>query len=431
MGTSAILGFGQTGQAVAAYLTAQGRAYTVYEREERLAYFSKRYPHLTFRQFGTPMREKTLYRSPGIRPDHVAILRAVAGGATLTSEIETFCRLCPAPIYGVTGSDGKTTTATLAARLLEARGHTVWLGGNVGRPLLPLLDQIRPHHRVVLELSSFQLMTFSCAVHAGAVTNLTDNHLDWHTDREEYRAAKRNLLLCACRRVQNARYLLAPELGGVTVSAYTENANYSLQNGALFHGEERLCRAEDMPIRGTHNLENLLTAVALTRTGSAEVAYVLPRFRGVEHRMSFVGTFRGVDCYDSSIDTTPARTAVTLSTVRKPCTVLCGGRPKGVPNAPLTDALLQWATHAVFVGESGEEMREDLLTDPRYAGSPTTEYYPDFTRAVRRALAATPAGGMLVLSPAATSFDAFSSYRERGKRFCEILESEVPEGTEK
>ena len=431
MGTSAILGFGQTGQAVAAYLTAQGGAYTVYERRENLAYFSKRYPHLTFREFGSPMREKTLYRSPGIRPDAVAIRRAVAGGATLTSEIETFCRLCPAPIYGVTGSDGKTTTATLAARLLEARGDTVWLGGNIGRPLLPLLGEIRPHHRVVLELSSFQLMTFACTVYAGAVTNLTDNHLDWHTDREEYRGAKRNLLLHARRRVQNARHLLAPELGGVTVSAYVDNANYYLQNNSLWHGEERLCHVEEMLVGGIHNLENLLTAVALTQTGRAEVARVLPRFRGVEHRMSYVGRYRGVDCYDSSIDTTPARTAVTLSTTRKPCTVLCGGRPKGVPNAPLTDALLQYATHAVFVGESGETMREDLLTDPRYTGAPTTEYYPDFTRAVRRALAATPEGGMLVLSPAATSFDAFSSYKERGKRFCEILESQAPTGAKK
>ena len=362
-----------------------------------------------------------------MRPDLPSIARAVAGGSVLTGEIEWVCARSPAPIYGVTGSDGKTTTATLAARLLRAMGYRVWLGGNIGTSLLPHLAEILPTDRVVLELSSFQLMTFSPRLAGAAVTNLTENHLDWHRDMAEYRLAKRRILENAARRVQNARGAIAPELPSLTFSGTAENANYHLGEGYLMRGEERLAPLSSLYTGATYLAENMLCAAALTGAPAGAVTTVAADFRGVEHRCEYLGVFRGVHCYDSSIDTTPARTAATLSAFPGGVTVLAGGRNKNLSLAPLAAALRRHAASVVFFGEAGEEMRAALLTAEDVGGSrdtagiPPSRYIRDFSAAVEAALAATPVGGTLVLSPAAASFDAFGSYRERAETYKRLL----------
>lgn len=419
----AILGCGLSAQAVISDLFARGETdFTVYVRAGETDTVRERFPGVRVTDAWDSIREEILVRSPGVRPDLPPIARAVAGGAKLTGEIEWVCARSRAPVYGVTGSDGKTTTATLAAQLFRAMGYRVWLGGNIGTSLLPRLSEILPTDRVVLELSSFQLMTFSPHLAGAAVTNLTENHLDWHRDMAEYRAAKRHILENAARRVENARGRIAPELPSLSFSATVESANWHVGGGYLMRGDERLAPRSSLYTGADYLAENLLCAAALTGAGSAEVSAVAAAFRGVEHRCEYLGEFRSVHCYDSSIDTTPARTAATLSAFPAPVTVLAGGRNKNLPLAPLADALRRHAAAVVFFGEAGEEMRAALLGAGADGGTtPPSRYIADFSEAVSAALDATPAGGTLVLTPAAASLDAFRSYRERAETYKRLL----------
>jgi UDP-N-acetylmuramoylalanine--D-glutamate ligase len=418
--TAAILGFGESGQAAACYLKKLGVPLVVYERPDKVDALRAAHPDLTIRPLGEEIGEVEIWRSPGIRPDIAPIRHAVKRGAHLTGEWERFITLCPAPIYGVTGSDGKTTTATIAAELLRASGKRVWLGGNIGNSLLPVLDEIKASDAVVMELSSFQLMTLNAPIAAGVVTNITDNHLDWHRSREEYRAAKKRLLTYARRKVKHAAL---DDFPGLNFSAKCENANYCLQYGALFHGGNHLAYVKDVPLRGDYQIENLLAAIALTDATDRELRLALPRLTPIPHRNLYLGEYGGVHCYDSSIDTTPSRTAVTLSAHTRPLTVIVGGRGKAVPLAPLTDSLIAHADAVVCTGEMGEEMLVALTSDLRYKGSPRAFYVADFGEAVLLAHSLTPRGGTLLLSPAATSFDAFSSYKARGEAFEGILKT--------
>lgn len=418
MSSYAVLGLGLSGRSAVSYLTARGETRIVlYVPAGEIPAAREAYPALPVKPLGSDIQEEVLVRSPGLRPDRREIRAALSGGATLTQEIELFLSACPAPVLGVTGSDGKTTTATMAARLLEEMGYRVWLGGNIGYSLLPDLPRIGEGDRVVLELSSFQLMTFAPALSAAAVTNFSENHLDWHTDMEEYRRAKRNILLGAARRVENARAPIAPELPHLSFSASLAGANYRLSGEYLMRGDEFLARADALALPGLYQRENLLCAAALTDAPATAVSNVAARFRGVPHRCEYLGEYRGVHCYDSSIDTTPTRTAATLSGLPQPLTVLCGGRNKNLSFSALSDALLRSAARVVFFGECGQEMREALLSHPAYRGVPEAAYEADFFRAAEAALTVTAAGGTLVLSPAAASFDAFSSYRARGDAF--------------
>lgn len=418
MPSYAILGLGLSGQSAVTYLLSRGEQnLTIYVSPNEADAARRDYPSLAVKTSWEEIPEKILVRSPGIRPDRPGIARALARGARLTSEIELFIEGCPAPIYGVTGSDGKTTTATLAARLLEAAGKHTWLGGNIGVSLLPFLSEMRPTDAVVLELSSFQLMTFTPRLAAAAVTNLTENHLNWHTDMEEYARAKRNIFVGAARRVENACAPIAPAYPHLTFSATVENANYRMKDGLLLCGDEFLAHTRDLRVPGLYQRENLLCAAALTDAPAPAVAEVARTFTGVRYRCERVGECHGVTCYDSSIDTTPARTAVTLRGLPAPLTVLAGGRNKNLNLSPLADALIAYAAQVVFFGECGEEMLASLMSHPAYRGTPRAVLEPDFERAVALALASTPQGGTLVLSPAAASFDAFSSYRARGDAY--------------
>ncbi len=417
----AILGFGESGRAVASYLTEKREPYRVYEVGKKIPYFQKIYPHLEFLPFGNPIEEEILFRSPGVRPDHPSILRAVASGSRLTGEAEMFVHLTPAKVFAITGSDGKTTTASMSAHLFRAMGKTVWLGGNIGMPLLPLVEEMTSEDTVVLELSSFQLMTFQEPVTAALITNLTENHLDWHKGFGEYKRAKENLLLHAGRRVVSLGCYVGEGLPSITYSAACQAANYHIRPDGIYRGDRWLCPRDIAHPPGLHNLENVLGAMALTQIDGAAAYEAMGTFQGVPHRMEFVGEYGGVICYDSSIDTTPSRSRATLCAMPGPSTVICGGHSKGGSNLPLCEALMAHTEYAVFTGECGQEMLEDLKKHPLYKGTPKTEYVKDFRGAVIAAYEHTPKGGYLLLTPGATSHDAFSSYGERGACFQKIL----------
>jgi len=433
----ALLGFGRANRAVADWLLQQGGTATVYadtpvEQQSKTRYESC---GLCFCEGGFPdvLTQQVLVRSPGIRPDAKPIAAALARGACLTSEIELLLALTPALPLGVTGSDGKTTTATLAAALLRAAGHRTWLGGNNGTPLLARVGEMRKGDLLVLELSSFQLMTLSNPLARAVITNITPNHLNWHPDMDEYVAAK-------CRIFGRDTHLVLNADNAVTAAiAATRERNTCLfsarrkgdalpARGRIYACGERVIVGSDAQERrfdclsafslpGAHNLENLLAAVGLTAPYLTPEApmHALADFRGVAHRLEYVDTVDGVAYYNSSIDTSPSRTAAALSALSAHPIVILGGRGKGVSFAPLTAALAHSAKAACLYGEAASEIVGAL---PQ--GLPFV-LKRGFDEAFSAAVAFAEAGDTVLLSPACTAFGEFRDFEARGKHFCELV----------
>ena len=222
------------------------------------------------------LHEDVIFRTPGLRPDVPQIAAAVADGSVLTSEMEAFFQVCPCPIIAVTGSDGKTTTTTIIAELLKASGRTVWLGGNIGHPLLCDAGRMQPHDYAVLELSSFQLMTMDCSPHIAIVTNLAPNHLDMHKDMAEYVSAKENIFRhqtggdIAVFNADNA--ITAEQASRAAGRSRRFSRQRELPDGVFLRGEDIVCRSpagervimktSDIRIPGVHNVENYMAAIA-------------------------------------------------------------------------------------------------------------------------------------------------------------------------
>lgn len=404
-----------------------------------------------------------IFRSPGIRPDRSGLSNAVRRGAELTSEIELFLTLTNAETFAVTGSDGKTTSTTLTGKFLTAEanrtGHgTVLVGGNIGVPLLDRLPQTAADDRAVMELSSFQLMTVKDAPNYSAITNLSPNHLDWHTGMDEYLEAKKHIIgKNTLRFVTNAECEVTARLSeelmatrqNDTPAVYlfsSKRTSFSelFPNGAgkndrafyekngsilISDGKEELplLRISDIQIPGRHNIENFMTAIALTY-GHVDLSVyteVAQSFLGVEHRLERVRTLGGVDYYNSSIDSSPTRTAAALSALRgRDIVVICGGYDKKIPFEPLAEALCATVRAVVLTGQTGEKIEQVLLAHPNYReGMPEIYRAPDFFDAVVTAKNAAKAGGCVLLSPACASFDAFKNFAERGNTFRTIVQA--------
>ncbi len=390
-----------------------------------------------------------IFRSPGIRPDAGDLTPAVESGAILTSEVEFFCEHTPARIIAITGSDGKTTTSTLTSLILKEgyKGGKVYLGGNIGTPLFPLLDEIGENDVCVLELSSFQLMTMDSRATNAAITNITPNHLNWHIDMNEYAEAKHKV--CGkntARLVLNATDGYCRTLASNTdtpkilFSAYRDSyaaldacgaKGIFLRDGEIILSdgvnEEVLLLASDIKIPGVHNIENYMTATALTY-GIAEknaVVRVAKTFGGVAHRLELVREKDGVKYYNSSIDSSPTRTIAALSTFSNKPTLIVGGRGKKTPYIELAHELYIRAGAVIVTGETADEVSEALETAKSDHPDSKLRIFreEDFEACVKLAESITPSGSAVLLSPAATSFDKFKNFAERGEVFKTIVKN--------
>lgn len=375
--------------------------------------------------------EDHLFRAPGMRPDLPQLREAVARGATLTSEYEMFSALSPAPILGVTGSDGKTTTTTLAGLFLREDGaRRTFVGGNIGIPLLSFLQDIGREDITVAELSSFQLMNTDCAPARAVITNISENHLDWHTDMAEYIAAKRRILGAHTHAVLNADNGVTAEIAreredktlfsaregrAALLSRFGDCHTVTAEGDLVSYDGIPLFPVAALRLRGRHNLENCLAAIGLTyplvRDKDAFLR-VARSFEGVAHRLERVGVARGVTYYNSSIDSTPTRTAEALAALGGTPILLCGGRGKGLSYAPLA-AAVRGRVRALFLfGEA----REAIAREMRGAGIPY-ECFARMEEALARAREIAVTGDTVLLSPACTSFDAYRDFEERGECF--------------
>lgn len=395
--------------------------------------------------------EDIILKAPGIRRDAPGLIAAEQRGAILTSEMELFFELSSCEKFAITGSDGKTTTTTLTNLMLSEQYKnsetTVYVGGNIGKPLFPIIESIKDTDIAVLELSSFQLHAMKVSPSACAITNVSPNHLDWHTDYDEYIDAKRRIFSfmkegTVVLNFENEitrnmakdvppgcelRYFTSGDAARVpdhyTVVYLDDNAIWVSEK---FGGKrERVLDISDIILPGAHNIENYMTAVALLygKVDNTVFSKVAKSFGGVEHRLELVRTLDGVKYFNSSIDSSPSRTMAALSSFKEQKVIaIMGGYDKNIPYDIMGNSVCEHTKAVVLTGATAEKIRQ-AITECQNAKNclPKIFMVDDFTEAVKVAKSIAENGDSVVLTPASASFDKFKNFEERGRLFKSIV----------
>ena len=385
---------------------------------------------------------------PGIRPRSATILRALQRNIPVLTEMGLFFRLCPAPIVGVTGTKGKTTTTTMLERILRRGPRRVTLGGNIGRAIIGDLDSITKDDVVLLELSSFQLETLGLSPHVAVITNVSEDHLDHHGTRENYVNAKRNILAWQGPKDIAVLNLDDPVVVAMQTGTAGEIRGFSLtlrpKRGAFVDPQDRLTLADgprlvpllaasELRVPGRHNIANALAAaIAGAAMGVAPeaIADELRAFEGVPRRLETVGEQDGVLWVNDSASTTPSATLTALDAFDRPAVVILGGVAKGADFTALADELVRRARGAVLIGQAADDIGTALHAAGAEAKHLAVAKAATLAEAVTRARAMAKHGDVVLLSPACAARedfsrvatpDRFSSADERGDRFVALV----------
>ena len=424
-------GLGKSNLALLEYLSKKydGLSFTLRsDGEERLplgfdrAFFGK--------EAREEIREDVIFFSPSVHRDSEKLLRASKNGVIFSSDVEFFFENKTVPVISVTGTDGKSTTAALTAQMLSENGDFP-VSANIGLPMTALFEK-KDLRGTVAELSSFQLMSFAPVSKRALITNISENHLDWHKSVEEYICAKENALKYAQQRVFNLdcpynlellkRYpafaVYSARLGYKEMRELTPANHYLYtENGRIFLSGNQI--ASECPLRlpGAYSISNFLAAAALSveLSPTEKILEAARSFKGLAHRITPVGEWDGISFYDSSIDSTPKRTLTTLSALSSPTVLILGGRGKALSYAPLRN-MPKTVKAIVVCGENKNEILSaisDLGISIAVADS--------FKDAVTAAIKTARRGDSVLLSPASTSFDSFSGYGERGLCFSDLV----------
>ncbi len=456
-----VLGFGRSNIPLVAFLLKHGARVVVHDKntavtesEAARKYVSEGVEFITGECYLSGLEGDFIFRSPGFRSDLPEITAAVRRGVILTSEMELFFELTDARVFGITGSDGKTTTTTLTHMFLDAeckkRGYgRAYVGGNIGAPLLPLVEKMTSDDFAVVELSSFQLFTMRRSPERAVITNISPNHLDWHKSYEEYISAKCNI--CMHRPIKalitNAECDITSEIARnsdlpvtyfsskrgsyeAIVPPYKTNCRAIYEkDGAIvsegtYGGKREILKVSDIKLPGRHNVENYMCAIAVTEgiVSPELIADIAKNFGGVPHRLEYVRTLDGVKYYNGSIDSSPSRTHSALSALSCKPIIICGGKDKGIPFDGLAKDLCTQTKAVVLTGATANTIKSEIERCPLYDPEKLrVELVPDFADAVRMARSIAEDGDTVLLSPACTSFDAFKNFEERGDYFKKIV----------
>jgi UDP-N-acetylmuramoylalanine--D-glutamate ligase len=391
-----------------------------------------------------------VFASPAVPEDSPYLAAARAHGIAIDTEMNLFMRLCRGTIVGVTGSNGKTTTTSLIGAILRAYNPRTWVGGNIGRSLLPEVAQIAPGDPVVLELSSFQLEDLAevgRSPHIALLLNLSPNHLDRHGSMERYLAAKTQIFAyqkpsdVAILNADDARVApLAAELtgqirffslqGGVEHGAYLAGERILLAHGGAVR---EVCQVRDIPLLGRHNVANVLAAVAAADAWGvppAAMRQAIQTFSGVEHRLERVRELCGVTFYNDSIATSPAATQAALAAISQPVLLIAGGYDKGLPFQALAEVMVQRVKALFLIGKTAGQIAAAVEAARRPdTTTPSLAFCADLRQAVQAAYGAAAPGDVVLLSPACASYDQFRNFVERGRLFKQyVAELQAPAG---
>lgn len=453
-----IFGFGRQGQALARWLPTVGAEVIVTDRRRALELGLRRrdYPNIRFYLGGHPedvlAGARCICLSGGVPLDLPILETARARGIPLTNDAQLFIERCPAPIVGITGSAGKTTTTALVAQIVRQAGHRVWMGGNIGNPLIDQLPQIKVADIVIMELSSFQLELMTRSPQVAAILNLTPNHLDRHGAMADYAAAKANIMRRQCSTDaavlgwddQGSR-AMAPLAAGellafsryemIADGAFMLGSRLLVSGAASYDSSPHIvCQRGDIPLRGEHNVLNALAACAIS--GSIGLATDRPgirpeamsaairAFRPVEHRLETVRELRGVTYVNDSIATAPERLLAALASYDEPLILLVGGADKDLPWQTVLQLARQKARHLILFGKDGDKQvatKVMKLLGLMGVGQDWVSRVGSLDEAVKRAAEVARAGDVVLLSPGGTSYDVYQDFAERGEHFRQLV----------
>lgn len=380
-----------------------------------------------------------IFRSPSCMPTKTELVAEIERGAILTTEIEQLMKIAPCKIIGITGSDGKTTTTTLTYEILKNAGYTVHLGGNIGIPLFTKLNEIKPEDIIVLELSSFQLMEMDISPDISAITNITPNHLNIHKDYEEYIYAKKNifknqkqdgiLVLNADNKLTEACKNEAK--GKVIMFSSTQKLEngFIVDNGIIKQCEEGIRRhiidTKNLKLKGTHNYENVCTALALTKglVDIDETVETIKEFSGVHHRLELVRVIGGVEWYNDSASTSPTRGISALNAFSdKEIILIAGGADKNLDYTPIGKPIVEKVKCLILIGQTANKIYEAVKKELDVQNKELEIHMCEtFEQSLELAKRVSQQGQVVLFSPASTSFDMFKDMYDRGDKFKEIV----------
>jgi UDP-N-acetylmuramoylalanine--D-glutamate ligase len=371
-----------------------------------------------------------IIRTPGLKPRDI-----LAENPTVADKIWTgtneFLRVCPTKnIIGVTGTKGKGTTSTLISKMLQASGKKVHLGGNIGLPALKLLPNIKKGDWVVLELSSFQLIDIKYSPHIAVCLLVVPEHLDWHTDLNEYLDAKSNLfkhqhindIAIYYSKSDNSKKIAsvsdAPKL------SYYDPPGAYVKNNEIIIDDKIICKTSEIKLLGEHNWQNICSAVTavwqVTQDISA-IKSVITTFSGLEHRLEFVKEVNKVKYYDDSFGTTPETAIVAIKAFDNPKVIILGGSNKGADYYELAKTIKNSnVCKVLLIGDQGPRIKQSLdsvgFSNYEYSGNTMAEI-------VNQAKNYTKPGDVVLLSTACASFDMFKDYKDRGEQFISAVKN--------
>ena len=426
----AVIGMGVSNRPLIKYLLKLGAEVSAYDKRnrEQLGEIYDEFSGLGVKitcgeDYLDNLSGEIIFKTPGLRFDHPALLKAVESGSLVTSEMEMFFEICPANIIAVTGSDGKTTTTTLIHKMMTKAGYKTYLGGNIGNPLIDRAEEMKEDDWVILELSSFQLHTMKKSPKIAVITNLSPNHLDVHKDYQEYIDAKKNIMRyqnTGDRLIVNASNEETAKIGreakGICVGfSSKEDAYVHLSDGAIFRGRDKVLDICDIKLPGMHNVENYMAAIGAVegKVTDEVVREIAKTFGGVEHRIELVRTLDGVKYYNSSIDSSPNRTINTLRVFSDKVIMIAGGKDKGIPYDEIGPAVAEKVKTLILIGKTADKIEEAVKNTENSQDVEIIrcESYPEV---VKKAREKATNGDVVLLSPATTSFDMFANFEERG-----------------
>lgn len=417
----AVLGFGIEGKDLVKFLLKKGADITVLDqKEEKELDFEEidksRIKLITGKDYlsGELGNFDIIFRSPGVYRYLPEIVKAEEKGVEISSANKLFFDLCPAKVIGVTGTKGKGTTASLIYQVLKSAGKDVYLAGNIGKPYLELLPKLKKSSWVVLEISSFQLIDMDKSPQIAVILNITVDHLDWHKDREEYVEAKTHIVKHQKKNdsaVINVDYKVSKSFSKLTKAQIIFFSKNSLDKKFK----------ENLLLRGEHNLENAAAAVSVAgilNIPDKIILKALSKFKGLEHRLELVGKVKGISFYNDSFATGPQPTIAAIKSFEEPTTIILGGSEKGLDYSDLGKVIAKKDSVkcVILIGEVAPKIKR-ALAKAGFQGKVLGLGKSKMSVIAKKAFSKTSKGGVVLLSPAAASFDMFKNYKDRGKQF--------------
>jgi UDP-N-acetylmuramoylalanine--D-glutamate ligase len=448
-----VVGLARQGKALARYLAGQGAYVFVSDlksapaleaeleemRELPISYVLGEHPLELLDE------ADAVFLSGGVPADIQLALEARMRGVPISNDSQLFLDLCAAPVIGITGSAGKSTTTELVGRMaahdLAGDARQAWVGGNIGRPMLEDLQQIQENDWAIIELSSFQLEIMSSSPHIAAVLNLTPNHLDRHKTMEAYADAKSRIL--AFQEVDDIAILNREDPGSWDLRQFVKGRLISfgideagVEQGTFLRSEQLwlrefdkdfpICTADSISLRGKHNLENVLAACAIAAGTGFSLNSMLAGisgYTGIEHRLEFIRNVRGADWYNDSIATSPERAIAAMNSFAGPIVLLAGGRDKELPWEDFARVVAEKVDHLILFGEARDKIAHVVVEQHAEKSLDSIHQAETLSAAVDLAIGIVEEGDVVLLAPGGTSFDQYVDFAERGDEFRFLVES--------